>query len=410
MKIGAFAKKFNVSIDTVRYYIKIGLLVPNRINKQYQMNQKCEDDMYFIMQLKNLLFSLEEIHKVLSIKRLINSTDNYDIAFFEDQLVSKEKELIKERDKMTIAIKLIQEMLHSNYPETKQSNFHSGVPVMFIPLLSCPMCNNTFQIENASMHGSHLFKGTLICIVCGYKSSIDEGILITEDVTASPYAYSPYEIDIEKWGLSFVSSLEKAKFWALSELRKYDLEKKVIIETNVEILMFLPEHLASLSKDAHYIFTSYSLEILKTLKNRIEKSNPDLNVLYIVNSDMVLPLKNKSIDFFIDSLSLNQFSLLYNESPMNIMKKYLSKDTKIIGTYIHYQPSAKSLKNIQTHYPNPDINAFYPNYLERRFSEINFFINEIKVFGSIANPGKYFIYHMKNEEIVHIVYTAAYQE
>ncbi|MFP3415761.1 MerR family DNA-binding transcriptional regulator, partial [Bacillus sp. SIMBA_074] len=39
MKIGAFAKQFDVSIDTVRYYIDLGLLVPVKQKTQYEMNQ-----------------------------------------------------------------------------------------------------------------------------------------------------------------------------------------------------------------------------------------------------------------------------------------------------------------------------------------------------------------------------------
>ncbi|MBU7314963.1 MerR family DNA-binding transcriptional regulator [Paenibacillus oleatilyticus] len=30
MKIGAFAKRFDVSVDTVRYYMELGLLLPDK--------------------------------------------------------------------------------------------------------------------------------------------------------------------------------------------------------------------------------------------------------------------------------------------------------------------------------------------------------------------------------------------
>lgn len=89
MKIGSFAKKFGVSIDTVRYYIDLGLLIPDKEKTQYQMNQMCLEDMAFIHQLKQVRFSLKEIHKILSLKRLTNSNDNEDASYFTNLLLEK---------------------------------------------------------------------------------------------------------------------------------------------------------------------------------------------------------------------------------------------------------------------------------------------------------------------------------
>lgn len=89
MKIGQFAKDFNVSIDTVRHYIEKGLLIPEKINTQYQMNTICLEDMALINELKLYRFSLKEIHKILSLKRLTNNGNNEDMSYFRNLLVEK---------------------------------------------------------------------------------------------------------------------------------------------------------------------------------------------------------------------------------------------------------------------------------------------------------------------------------
>ena len=44
MKIGEFARKYNVSKNTVRYYVEHGLLIPES-GLQYQFGKQDEEDM-----------------------------------------------------------------------------------------------------------------------------------------------------------------------------------------------------------------------------------------------------------------------------------------------------------------------------------------------------------------------------
>lgn len=72
MKIGEFSRKFQIPQHTVRYYAKLGLLVPEVRNRQYYFNEDCEADMELIEKSKAVGFSLKEIHKILSLRRLSN--------------------------------------------------------------------------------------------------------------------------------------------------------------------------------------------------------------------------------------------------------------------------------------------------------------------------------------------------
>ena len=89
MKIGQLAKKYNVSVESIRYYINIGLLIPEKKEKQYYFGKKNIEEVSLILRLKELHFTLKEIHQILSIRRISNLVDEediYDIVnIFEDK-------------------------------------------------------------------------------------------------------------------------------------------------------------------------------------------------------------------------------------------------------------------------------------------------------------------------------------
>ena len=90
MKISEFARKYNVEISTVRYYINSQLLFPKVQNKQYRFDDRCETDMNIIVQLKDFGFSISEIRTILSLIHLSNLTALDDVTDFVSILEKKE--------------------------------------------------------------------------------------------------------------------------------------------------------------------------------------------------------------------------------------------------------------------------------------------------------------------------------
>lgn len=66
MNISQFSKKYNISLDTLRFYEKINLLIPNRLGNGYR-DYQCihEQQIKTIICLKDLGFSLNEIQVML---------------------------------------------------------------------------------------------------------------------------------------------------------------------------------------------------------------------------------------------------------------------------------------------------------------------------------------------------------
>lgn len=83
MKIGDFSKKTQVSIDTLRYYDRLGLLVPKRINAQRIYNDTDLEKMQLIETLKSATFKIEEIKSIFEMEKRIESGNLKDLTPFK---------------------------------------------------------------------------------------------------------------------------------------------------------------------------------------------------------------------------------------------------------------------------------------------------------------------------------------
>ncbi|MDM5453212.1 MerR family transcriptional regulator [Peribacillus simplex] len=407
MKIGTFAKLFHVTTDTVRYYIEQGLLIPDKKNTQYQMNQLCLDDMAFITELKKFHFSLLEIQQILSYRRVTNFSDHEDIDYYNNLLNDKKSQLTKKKEDISKAIKLIEKTVQTNSPSSKEESF-TGIPLSFVNLLYCPKCHIPLEMKDIMIKKVYIQTGNLAC-TCGYEAAIEEGIIITANLyETSPYPSYFYDKEtIKEINPKMINLFEKSNFWFQKVLQNVDLKNKVIVETNVDAVVSLPKYIDVLETSASYIFSGYSLPMLKKVRKRIERMNPKPNALYILNSDLNLPLKPLSIDVFVDSFTANDFSLLNPQFPIHVLKNYFHCSSTIVGGYSYYDSSAKSLKNISALYPNSHEHILYPKYIEENISVNGFQITQSENIGFCTDPGPFFDYHVIDEKFHMLMYLAS---
>ncbi|WP_332650209.1 MerR family transcriptional regulator [Lysinibacillus sp. 54212] len=96
MYIKDFALKYKVSIDTIRYYEKEGLLHPSRLENGYRYyDQPCEKSIKFILVLKELGFSLQEIRSLLLLDQqsISNDCKEATTGIFTEKIKAIEKQM-----------------------------------------------------------------------------------------------------------------------------------------------------------------------------------------------------------------------------------------------------------------------------------------------------------------------------
>ncbi len=88
MQIKAFSEKLQVSIDTIRFYEKQGLLQPKRLDNGYRhYDESCEAQLKMVIVLKKLGFSIKEIAQLtqLQAQEITEECNETTVALFNEK-------------------------------------------------------------------------------------------------------------------------------------------------------------------------------------------------------------------------------------------------------------------------------------------------------------------------------------
>ncbi|BFH62667.1 MerR family transcriptional regulator [Paenibacillus azoreducens] len=408
MKIGAFAKKFGVSVDTVRYYIELELLLPDKkASAQYEFTPSCVDDMAFINEMKQYHFTLQEIRQMLLLKRIADFTVAEDVnRYYLRWMDEKKQQLKREKEELENSLRRLENKLLALQDETR-SDAEIGVPYSFLPLLYCPSCRIPLQIRNACLQGKYMLSAQLSCC-CSYRAEIRNGILLTSTKRNARSTYA-YGYDHERFKLissAFIGLTEKGNLWMARRLISESAKHRLIVEANADVYAVLPRYISSLPPETMYVFCGTSSELLIRLQKRLTQSHENLQALYIVNGDWQLPLAPATVDLIVDSFSFNDFSLENRLFPLLPMLPYLKPDARVLGQYLYYQPPAASLSWIRHLFPQAHERTYYPEYLNENFFRIGMELSECEPLGCTKDPGSYLRYHVPNEKLHLLAYLA----
>ncbi|MEA1883810.1 MAG: MerR family transcriptional regulator, partial [Thermotogota bacterium] len=222
MKIGEFARKFDARIDTIRYYIDNGMILPEKLHSQYRFDDKCVEDMTLIKELKQMRFKITEIKKILSFKRLTNLIDKRNLEYYAQFFNEKKEDLIEEKKEIEKAIKAVDEKITEIETVKKTLKTKIGIPLQFFNLLYCPKCQRNLKLYNAIVDGNSIYNGELRCD-CGYHALIQDGIIIDQNIGESykkvmeVNKYSPEEY-LEQTDTLFISFTHKSFQWVIKRL------------------------------------------------------------------------------------------------------------------------------------------------------------------------------------------------
>ncbi len=110
-------------------------------------------------------------------------------------------------------------------------------------------------------------------------------------------------------------------------------------------------HLGWLPSAGRYILVDKYPETLHMYKKLIEEQEQGMDVLYIADSSMCLPLKEGCIDLHLDFFAANEHNFYHHSFLYNEMQKFMAKDARLVGTYFYFENGRKSMKNLLAQYP-----------------------------------------------------------
>ncbi len=333
MKIGQFAECNNISIDSIRHYMDMGLLLPEKKGSQYYFDKRCSEDIKDIIELKTHGFSLNEIRDILYIQRLATPIAYEKNQYYKGLYENKYKEVLEKLRELKKVENKLSEKINEIFNKVTSCN-NIGLDINVLSLLVCPLCNRNLLLEECHVKDTQIFSGLLKC-KCGRCFSIEDGIIISDK---SEFMENPFGSDIEKFFIDylkesnedFINILTKDIWWLSEYFKKGLNENLTVLELGVGYGVFLRNVYESLLDNMIYIAIDHNISILKSLKEMLTRINPNKRVIFICTDVMDIPIRQETIDTIIDVGGV----VTHNSFLLQDMDKYTKDKAAIFGSYI----------------------------------------------------------------------------
>lgn len=337
MKISRFAHENKVSIDTVRHYLDMKLLLPLKNGGQYDFDAQAQEDMTEIAQLKALRFSLKEIQKIIEYKRLSNLPAKAYKAHLIDCYT-------QQFTKLTQDIKALEETaddLKKLLAETGQASNTSsklGIHLDLIAYLTCPNCqSNHLSLASSSIHNNMIIEGSLTCS-CDYTLQIKDGILLGEGHFDSDYSQQFILSDyIKETDTDLIANIRKSINWFDKKIPSHAFDGQILMELGSGSGFFIRGAIQRIKSAQLYIAIDYDKGRHKHIKELLESSGIDIPIQFICCDFANIPLKNHCIDVLVDSSGSSNYGFDHDDFLLDQVQNFVKADSSLIASYIIFE-------------------------------------------------------------------------
>ncbi|WP_164931557.1 MerR family transcriptional regulator [Longirhabdus pacifica] len=341
VKIGKFAEMHGVSIDTVRHYMELGLIVPEKKGAHYYFNQQCHEDLSFSMKLKSLHFTLKEIHKIFFVYRGFSGIIDQANFVYKQLLEEKQSELQQQIQVLEDSKNKVEHEL-STLDELDAERAHHvfGIHMQYLSLFCCGSCQGELTLMDGNIVKNELINGELRCNACGLTYIVDEGILILKNKKESKKLKVEGLLDADmNWTeieMRYANNIYKNMQTLSNNMDIAYSNNKVILEMGSGFGIFLRNIYDQLPDDAVYVVVDHSLDIHRLVMKGLQSKKVKKNIIFICADFLSIPLRSKSIDVLIDDYGTTNYCIYkHNEQfPLHHMDKHMKPQAKLIGSYM----------------------------------------------------------------------------
>lgn len=408
MKIGQFAIQNETSIDTIRHYISLGLIIPEKHNTQFDFDDKCTIDFQEITALKKIGFSLNEIQQLMLYRR-IGKLTGYDrrityTSFFERKKTQIDNEIIK-LDAMRQNLESALNEMNREIEIDKSIDFETlGIPLQAIELLCCPHCHLPLNILDGKVQNGQLIDAKLQCDH-HHQFQIIDGILFIENaknIGESDYKgtdlnlYSEAYIDeyINTTDINYLKKLHEGLQWSSRHIAFEGLTDEIGLELGSGHGYFMRHMIECFPSTFTYIAIDHDLTKLRWLKKIIERSHPKCTILFICADFLQIPLKPKTIDVLFDISGSSNYAFDHTEFLLKKIDELVKDQAHLHAFYILF-------KNYVTHSKVPQTfrDGFNIHSIQSNLKELNYHCTEDFETESVEKGGPLENYFVEGEHV-----------
>lgn len=401
MKIGEFSASFGLTIDTIRHYMDLGLVFPEKKGSQFEFDHNCERDIQDVLSLKELGFSLGEIKTVMMYQRLGRFSnyqhDDYFLSIYKSKLKSVEEEI----NKLNGISDNIKNALENMRIIEDSDVTYMGVDLKILHLLKCPHCGSELELEEGTIKSSQVSYGTLKCS-CGVNYDIDDGIIVSrenvqEDSGMTYYDYiSEYIVTTDS---EYLDKIYKSMEWIDRRLDYQSLDNSQILELGSGIGFFLRTIYSKLPDDCVYIAVDHDISRMRFLKKMLQGVESKKNVIFIATDFLDIPVGKKSIDFLVDMSGSSNYGFEHQEFLLDYTDNLVKDNSRMIGTYILFKKFSFGSIIEERFRHNFDFET-----IKKNISELGYVAIDDAVSEELTKGGKYESYFVEGEKVFNYIF------
>lgn len=334
MKIGKFAEMHNVTQDTIRHYLELGLLVAEKKGGHFHFGDSDSSDMKKIIELKNLGFSLIEVQKILAMQRISGEKSNTFSKLFLSYLEKRKKET----EKIVLHFSNINNSLKEKINEIKQNENNNTLKLGFslssLHLLQCPECHNQLTLSEGIIERNYVIEALINCS-CGFTAEITDGIYVDKRQMRTKLVDGKRILTKEEYLASsstqYNNFLYKGMTFLIEQINKLKEQPKYIVELDNCVGFFLMQYIKYLPTDSTYVLIDYDFERLINLKRDLENYYMHKNFIFLCCDYESLPLINSFSDIVIDYQMVRTYEESTGKKLYDVILPFLKTNGNIYG-------------------------------------------------------------------------------
>ncbi len=396
MKIGKFAQVNNLSIDTIRHYMDLGLILPEKQGGQYCFDSRCQKALEQILNLKGLGFNLSEIKIIFFYESFGRLTDYEGDIYYRELFIDKHRKVSEEIERLLKIKDKLKTEIDTMSEEPSEPAFEMGINLKNLELFKCSKCNGSLVLKDGSISNNQIINGTLKCS-CGEEYVIESGILKAGnsiDISSVNFDNNYISDYISLTNASYLDNLHKGLEWSSRKIESLSLNEKVLLELGTGMGFFLRNIYNQLPGDCVYIAVDYNLERHKFLKKLIEKAPNPKNIIFMCSDFLEIPIKEKSVDYILDISGSSNYGFEHEEFLLKSMDSYVKEDAYLLGSFITFKNfSSNSL--IERKYRK----NFIIKNIKQEIESLNYKLIEERTSDTADKGGRYESFFVEGEMV-----------
>lgn len=364
MRIGEFSTRTGVTVDALRHYMDLGLLVVEKRGGQYEFDERVKADLERLLQLKDMGFSLAEIKMIFQFERLGVMTDYQKDLYYRglySQRINTLRLEIESRQKALTALEGAERTL-MNAEEARGDRLQQtvGLPLEALPLLACSRCGSALSLSEGDVRDGKVIRGTLACVCdCGEEV----GLVVEEGIVFAPelWARQSSEFEVRRQAIEAKGNVSQAGNSAADFLEAYltstdpaYLDRvyeglnwvrgradftgcRAALELGSGHGFYLRTVYDKLPEPMIYIAVDHDPERHRFLKKILEGAAESRKIVLLCADFRALPLKTDSFDVLMDFTGSSNYCFDNDGFLPSLVNPLMREEARLFASYIVFE-------------------------------------------------------------------------